>query len=304
MSYMAQGRKSTAGRRNKRDIQKSRPTAAAQKRQIHSTQRQVDAIKTKLREIREPCTWTMGFERVPLVAVTTSSPFVVPLTSGPTTNTGANAAVVNNAALTSCQWKYTMSPFPQNSPDNRSKAFLGSQYVDFSIESGTETATQRYTIYLVSLQPDTARETYNSTTSMSVLVRDQHYCCPDKSATSDPSMYGVYLNPRMFRIHKKFICQTQSTPDDSISSVARGVGNRNNQTNRFIFKTSYGNAKLVSPGDNNANSASPSMDLDQLTYRDINPHLKKFLIICTDDTNGNVLNSTLSLSSVISGSTA
>lgn len=301
---MAQGRRSSAGRRNKRDIKKSRPTAQAQKRQLLSVQRQVGQIKTKLREIREPCTWTMGFERAPLAYVTTTSPFIVPLTSGPTTQVGANAATVNNAALTSCQWKYTMSPFPQNSPDNRSKAFLGSQYVDFSIESGTETATQRYTVYLVSLQPDTARETYNSTTSMSVLTRDQHYCCPDQTSSSDPSMYGIYLNPRMFRIHKKFICQTQSTADDSISSVARGVGVRNNQTNRFIFKTSYGNAKLVSPGDNNSSSASPSMDLDQLTYRDINPHLKKFLVIATDDTNSNVLNATLSLSSIISGSTA
>ncbi len=295
---------SSAGRTNRRHIARKAPTAANQKKQIARNQAQITHIQRRLREIREPVTWTMGFERVTMAPnLPSRGPLVVPLTSGPTV-TGTKAAL-NNTGTTSCQWHYTMTPSIQNAPSNKSKCFLGTQYCDLSIESGTETATQRFTVYLVSLQPDSAQDVYNTTTSMTLLERDIHYCCPDKSGGTDPSFYGAYLNPRAFKIHKKYILHTQTTPSEALSTVARGVGVRNNQYNRLLIKFSYGNTKLQAVGDNApAGSAVAAASLEDIAYDDIDPHKKRFLVVFSDDTNADVNDATLSLSSIVTGSAA
>lgn len=296
--------KSNTGKKNRRHIKNRKPTANNQRKQILRNQNQITALKQKLKEIRQPVTWRMGFEHATLAPNNSArGPLIIPLTSGPS-NTGT-PALLNNSAQTSCAWKYTMTPSIQNAPQNKSKCFLGTQYVDLSIESGSEPATQRYTVYLVQLKDDTAQATYDDTISMGTMDRDIHYACPDVNGGTGPSFYGPYLNPRAFKILKKYILQTQSTADDAISSVARGVGVVNNQVCRLMMKFSYGNTKLKAIGDN-APSASPtaSADLDDISYSDIAPHKKRFIVVFTDDINEDVNSATVSLSSIITGHTA
>ena len=289
----------SAGKKNRRHIKGRRPTAQNQKKQILRNQNQITAIKRTLREHREPVTWQCGFVDATFNPV--QAPLIVPLTNGP--GTAGSPAVLNNTDLTPVDWTYTMSPALQNSPLNRSKCFLNTQYLDISIKSGSEARTQQYTAYIVSLQEATAQDTYNQTTNMTLLTRDQHYCCPNNSGVTTPSFYGAYLNPRAFKIHKKFVLMTQSTADEAISSVARNVtGVKTNQVNRIVTRLSYGNTKLMVAGENVAGATNDR--LDSLSYDDIAPDKKKFLVIFTDDTDEDAQHSRLTMSSIITGSCA
>lgn len=287
--------------KNRRRITRRRPTARNQRRQILSNQNQISAIQKTLRSNREAVTWHMGITNAPLAG---SYPLVVPLTSGPS-SAASTQATLNNTGNTNAGWSYTMTPAVYNSDMNRSKCFLYKQYVDFTISSGTEPKLQQFTIYLVSLQPDTAQSVYNDSTGMTQLVNGRDFIgTPPKAIGGDHTQYGVYLNPRSFKVHQKWTCNTQSIAAAAISSVARNTSNTTNQHNRFSCTVNYGGTTLAAPGDNVL--ALPQNDrLHDIEYADIPPHKKRFLLVFSDENeDADVNDSTLTLNSIISGATA
>lgn len=306
LNTMYNGRRfrSKRGRRtsvkNRRRITRSRPSARNQRRQILSNQNQIATIQKTLRETREQVSWRMGCINASLAG---GYPLVVPLTSGPGTNTGKTAQL-NNVGSTDVQWDCTMTGVLQNDMLNKSKCFLYKQYVDFVIESGTDATTQQYTIYLVSLRPDTAQLTYNETSNMTSLLPDRDFSVPPSDTTVGDFVHlGAYLNPRAYKIHHKWTCNTQSTADEGIASVARDSSNTTNQHNRFQCTVNYGGTTLASRGDTTSGSLDDT--IANIDYADIPPHKKRFLIVFSDsNTQDDVNHSLFSMNSIISGATA
>lgn len=284
----------TAAARNRRHIKNKRPTAQNQKKQILKNQNQIVAIKRQINVRREPVKWKCGFTN----AVMDSYPFVIPLTSGPT-SLASRQALLNNTAATNVGWSYTMSNSVQNSGSNRSKCFVHKQYVDLAIKSGTESALLSFTAFLVQLKPEVATETYTETTQMTVLENDKDYCSAP-SSTAD-SGYGAYVNSTRYKILKRIELETQSITDDSISSVGRttgnvGQGSRMNQLHRAQLRVNYGNTLIKAPAGQGDND-----DLDTVDYDDIKPESKRFIVIFSDNSFLDGQYPKVSMSSLVTG---
>lgn len=286
----------SAARRNRRHIQRKRPTAKNQKKQILKNQNQIVAIQRQIKHRREPVKWRCGFTFQTMDAY----PFVIPLTSGPT-SVLSQQALLNNTAAATCGWSYTMSNFPQSSGDNRSKCYVHKQYVDLAIHSGTESALLNYTAFLVQLKPEVATEVYSATGQMKTLVNDQDYCTAPGVAPN--TGYGAFMNSTRYKILGRVELETQSVVDNSISSVGRPTGNtgrgtRTNQIHRQQFRLNYGNTLLKAPAGQGTNA-----DLDDIKYDDISPAHKRFIVIFSNNSSIDGQYPKVSMSSLITGQT-
>ena len=287
---MPRRRKTTAAK-NKRRIRTRRPTARNQKKQIASTQNQIIAIKKHLNLGKERMRWHCGFHDVSI----TGYPLVIPLTSGPST---VNPAVMNTTLGTDVPWNVTMTPAPQNSSALRSKCVVNKQYVDLSISAGNETDLLQFTAFLVQLQPKVAQQTYDNTSSMSSLVRDDDFVTTNTVLGTD-SGYGAYLNNSKYKIIKRLEFETAGHPPTGYTgNPGTATGNTGRGTNswylkRTQFKVNYGSTLFKSSG----------LGESQLTlsYPEINPEQKRFIIIFSDNSITDLEDPTVSMSSLITG---
>ena len=83
----------------------------------------------------------------------TSYPFIIPLTSGPSTT--APAITSSGNAVT---WDVTMTSHPQDISSLRSKVVVNTQWIDLSVTGGNEASPLYMTGFVVQLQEKTARE--------------------------------------------------------------------------------------------------------------------------------------------------
>lgn len=286
--------RSTASK-NKRRINKSRPTANNQKKQILSLQNQTQHISQHLNLLKERCRWHMGFTGISM----TSYPLIIPLTSGPSPN---NPAVVNTVLGTSVPWGLTMTPAPQGIGTFRSKSVVNKQYIDLTVSAGNETSLLHMTAFVVQLQPKVASQTYTDTSSMSTMIRGTDYITPLDSLGND-SGYGAYINNQRYKIIKRIEFETagalsSSFPDNLQPGASgdTGRGTRIMQVRRSQFKLNYGSTLFKSSG----NVATQQT----LEYADINPEQKRFIIIFSDNSLVDLEFPSISLSSLITGYTA
>lgn len=285
--------RSTASK-NKRRINKSRPTAHNQKKQILSLQNQTQHISQHLNLLKERCRWHMGFTGVAM----TSYPLIIPLTSGPSPN---NPAVVNTVIGTSVPWALTMTPAPQGIGTFRSKSVVNKQYVDLTVTAGNETALLHLTAFVVQLQPKVASQTYTDTSSMSTMTRGNDYITPLNAVGGD-SGYGAYINNQRYKIIKRVEFETAGFPPTGYSGQpGASTGNTGSGTNgwyckRSQMKINYGSTLFKSSG----NVATQQT----LEYADINPEQKRFIVIFSDNSLVDLEFPSISLSSLITGYTA
>lgn len=288
--HMTRKYKTTAGK-NKRRIRTRRPTARNQKKQIASTQNQIIAIKKHLNLEKERMRWHCGFHDVSI----TGYPLVIPLTSGPST---VSPAQMNTTLGTDVPWNVTMTPAPQNSSALRSKCVVNKQYVDLTISAGNESDLLQFTAFLVQLQPKVAQQTYDNTSSMSSLVRDEDFVTTNTVLGTD-SGYGAYLNNAKYKIIKRLEFETGGyAPSPGAAAGTTYTGNSGSGTNswylkRTQFKVNYGSTVFKSAGQGESQLT--------LSYPEINPEQKRFIVIFSDNSITDLENPTVSMSSLITG---
>lgn len=282
----------TVASKNKRRINKSRPTARNQKRQIASTQNQIIAIKQHLNLSKERMRWHCGFTDVAVTAY----PLIIPLTSGPS---AVNPATLNNIVALPVPWNVTMTSAPQNSTVLRSKVVVNKQYIDLTIKSATEPDPLQFTGFIVQLQPKVAMQTYTDTGGMTALTRNDDYITPLNSLSQD-SGYGAYINNARYRIIKRLEFETFGAPGGgsagggaagSTGNVGRGT--RTGLLHRAQAKLNYGSTVFKSSGEGESSTT--------LNYADINPEQKRFIVIFSDNSLVDLQYPTISMSSLITG---
>ena len=278
--------KSTAAK-NKRRISKSAPTARNQKKQIASAQNQIVAIKKHINLTKERMRWHCGFTDVNV----TSYPLIIPLTSGPKPLSPAN---MNTVIATPVPWNVTMTPNPQNLGTFRSKVVVNKQYIDLTVATGNENAVISFTAFIVQLQPKVAQQTYQETSQMSALTRDADFATP-LNALGQDSGYGAYLNNQRFRIIKRLEFETTGGASGGAagSTGNTGKGTRMGLLHRAQAKLNYGSTIFKSSG-NGATSQT-------LTYSEINPEQKRFIVLFSDNSLVDLEFPTVSMSSLITG---
>lgn len=288
---MPRPRKTTA-HKNKRRIRRQRPNARNQKRQIASTQNQIIAIKKHLNLSKERMRWHCGFHD----ATINSYPLIIPLTSGPST---VSPAQMNTTLGTDVPWNVTMTPVPQQGSNLRSKVIVNKQYVDLTITAGNESSVLQFTAFLVQLQPKTAQQTYESTSSMSSLTRNEDFITTNNILGVD-SGYGAYLNNDKFKIIKRIEFETGGRPLTDYSTIQAGNstgdtgrGTRSWYLRRAQMKVNYGSTLFKSAGNSDSSLT--------LEYKDINPEQKRFIIIFSDNGTADLESPTVSMSSLITG---
>lgn len=281
----------TAASKNKRRINKSRPTAHNQKKQIASAQNQIISIKQHLNLAKERMRWHCGF----VDATINTYPLIIPLTSGPS---AVAPAAMNNLTGTSVGWTTTMTPVPQNSSVLRSKAVVNKQYVDLSIKAGGEPDLLSFTAFLVQLQPEVAQQTYTDTSGMTSLSINDDYVCPVDSLGTDTG-YGAYVNNQKYRIIKRLEFETGGYPPTAGNAAGTtatgniGKGTQSWYIARTQFKVNYGSTLFKSSGQGETQST--------LQYADINPEQKRFILIFSDNSLLDLQFPTVSMSSLITG---
>ena len=287
---MTAKRKTTA-QKNKRRIQRQRPTARNQKRQIATTQNQIMAIQKHLKLQKQRIRWHCGFHN----ATINGYPLVIPLTSGPSE---ASPAQMNTVLGTPVPWKVVMTTVPEQGSNLRSKVVVNKQYVDLTITAGNEASLLQYTAFVVQLEPKTAQQTYKGTTNMSNLRRDEEFITTATDLGLD-SGYGAYLNNDKFKIIKRIEFETGgNSPSDSGPEATGSTGNHGRGTNswymkRAQLKINYGSTIFKSAGNSDSTTT--------LTYDNIDPETKRFIIIFSDNGTGDLESPTVSMSSLITG---
>lgn len=280
-------RKPSTATKNSRRIRKSRPTARNQKKQIASTQNQIVAIKQHLNLTKERMRWHCGFTDVSI----TSYPLIIPLTSGPK---NLSPAQMNTVIATPVPWNATMTPTPQNLGTLRNKVVVNKQYVDLTIGTGNENSVVQFTAFIVQLQPKVAQQTYQETSQMSSLTRNADYVTPLNSLGAD-SGYGAYINNQRYKIIKRLEFETLGGASGGAagSTGNTGKGTRTGILHRAQAKINYGSTIFKSSG-NNATSQT-------LTYSEINPEQKRFILLFSDNELVDLEFPTVSMSSLITG---
>ena len=171
-----------------------------------------------------------------------------------------------------------MTPEPQAINTLRSKVVVNQQFLDLSITGGTEPSPLYLTAFLVQLQPKCALQTYQDTSNMTTLAKDSDYCCPDTVVPGVASGYGAYLNASRFKIIKRMeFCTMGPTigwpgGPPGVSQDTQGLGAA---LKRSQHKLSYGQTVLKSTGS--------QADSQDLTYADIDPKHKRFIVIFSDN---------------------
>jgi len=283
---MARKRKTTATK-NKRRIRRARPTARNQRRQIASTQNQIIAIKKHINLTKQRMRWHCGFTDVAMTAY----PLIIPLTSGPSVTNPAN---MNTVVATPVPWNVTMTPAPQNSSVLRSKVVVNKQYIDLTVKSASENAPLSYTAFIVQLVDNSAQQTYDTTGSMSTLVRGEDYISP-LNALGQDSGYGAYINNARFRIIKRLEFETLGGASGGAagSTGNTGRGTRTGILHRAQAKLNYGSTLFKSTGDGDSSLT--------LQYEQLNPEQKRFIVIFSDNSLVDLEFPSVSMSSLITG---
>lgn len=225
-----------------------------------------------------------------------SYPFIIPLTSGPST---ANPASLNNIGGTTVPWNVVMTPQPQHASSLRSKVVVNKQYVDLTVTAGNEDSLLQFTAFLVQLQPKVAQQTYADTSSMSSMTRDADFATPSTSLGVD-SGYGPYINNQRYKILKRLefetggVAPSNSDPPQVGGSTGNvGRGTRSWYAMRTQFKVNYGSTVYKSSGDQE-NALT-------LEYSKINPEQKRFIVIFSDNGIGDLESPACSMSSLVTG---
>lgn len=263
---------------------KRRKGAAAQSKQIQTLARQVDNLKDANREQTIPTNWHCGYK-----SRTNSYPLIVPLTSGPRSGTGGTATT-NNTPGDLMNW-VKWGSFPGGAVNTqKGNLKLYSQYVDMILEPGGEIDLLNHVIFVVQLRDDgegMARQTYDRTNSMSTMTEDLDY-------TQNPDNEGsqVWLNPQLYRIHKRYEAMTAGNTNEPISSDT-GIIMQNHSAgyNRFGFKLNYGGRHLRATGR--------SAEVQSITYEDIPPEYKYFIVAFSDNSVIDLENPSLSVHATI-----
>lgn len=268
---------------------RSRPTARAQKRQILSNQNQIASLRRHVNLTKERIRWHCGVTDVGM----TSYPFIVPLTSGPSTS---NPATLNDVIGTLNPWQITMTAAPQTNDTIRSKVVVNTQWVDMMVTCGSETAVLNFTAFLVQLDPKNARQVYEETGSMQNLQRGRDFITPETTLSTD-SGYGAYLNTDRFKIIKRLEFETAGTTYTNASNY-EATGNTGSGTNswamkRCQFKVNYGNTMFKSTGDGSASST--------LAYSELPSPSKRFIVIFSNNSVVDLEYPKFTMSSLITG---
>jgi len=289
---MPNGRRNTkTSTKNRRRIVHGKPSARNQKKQILSNQNQIVSLQRHLNLGKERMRWHCGFHDVTM----SGYPLVIPLTSGPST---VSPAVMNTTLGTDVPWNVTMTPAPQNSSALRSKCIVNKQYVDLTITAGNETDMLQFTAFVVQLQPKAAQQTYDNTSSMSSLTYDDDFVTT-KTVLGTDSGYGAYLNNEKYKIIKRLEFETAGHPPTGYAGQpGASTGNTGHGTNgwyckRTQFKLNYGNTLFKSSGQGESQLT--------LSYPEINPAQKRFIIIFSDNSITDFENPSVSMSSLVTG---
>ena len=187
-----------------------------------------------------------------------------------------------------------MTPNPQNLGTFRSKVVVNKQYIDLTVATGNENAVISFTAFIVQLQPKVAQQTYQETSQMSALTRDADFATP-LNALGQDSGYGAYLNNQRFRIIKRLEFETTGGASGGAagSTGNTGKGTRMGLLHRAQAKLNYGSTIFKSSG-NGATSQT-------LTYSEINPEQKRFIVLFSDNSLVDLEFPTVSMSSLITG---
>jgi len=271
-------------RRNRKTVlsrAKRSSSATAQSTQIQTLARQVDTLKDASRERSIPTYYNTSYS-----SRTNAYPLVVPLSSGPSTSASAST---NNTPGDTMVWTKVFNYGGPSPNETRQNLKLYSQYVDVILEPGNEEDILVHTIFLVKLRNDEsqAMRTYNATTAMANLTVGEDF-------TTNQQRLGAqaWLNPERYEIHKRW--EMHTCGDEKVEPTPGAAGiiqNMSGAINRFGFKISYGGKHLRATGLNN--------EIHDVTYADIAPEDKYFLIAFSDNSTLDIENPLLSVSSVV-----
>lgn len=253
--------------------------ARAQSKQIQTLARQVDNLKDANREHSIPTYYSMSY-----ASRTDSYPLVVPLTSGP----APSGAETNNVPADDCSWTKVFN-YAQPLSATKQNLKLYSQYVDVILEPGNEEDMLIHTIFLVKLRDDEdrARRTYEQTNNMSQL-NDVN----DFTTNKDRSGAQAWLNPERYKIIKRWEMHTCGDEKVEPTPGASGIiQNMSGAINRFGFKINYSGRHLKITGLN--------AQISDITYEEITPESKYFLIAFSDNSRVDLENPKISVSSII-----
>lgn len=261
---------------------KTRKGASAQSKQIQTLARQVDNLKDHTKELSVPVNWTASYK-----SRTDAYPLIVPLTSGPRQG-AVGVAQTNNTPIDRMDWvKWGNYP---GGVVNYQKANLKmySQYVDVILEPGGEVDLLNHTIFVIQLHDKLdglARSTYIRTLGMTAMTENLDYTTNIQNSGSQ-----AWLNPDLYKIIKRYEFMTMGE-NDGTSHSANTVRNRSGGYNRFNFKLSYGGRHLKA-GETSAEIAS-------ITYDDIPPEYKYFIVAFSDNSTVDLENPSLSVCTTI-----
>lgn len=269
---------------------KKKTGAKAQSKQIQRLARQVDSVRESTREQTVPINYRCGYSSRSDPSVTQGAPLIIPLTSGPKSGT-TGTATTNNTPADLMNW-VKWGSFPGAAVNTQlGNLKLYSQYIDLIVSPGGEVDLLNHTLFLVQLRDDgagMARQTYIRTGSMSSLTLDLDY-------TDNPDNAGsqVWLNPLLYKIHKRIECFTAGNTNEPIASDTGIVmQNHSGGYNRYGMKISYGGRHL--------RATERSAEIQSITYNDIPPEYKYFIIAFSDNSPVDLENPLISVSSTIS----
>lgn len=262
---------------------KKKTGAKAQSKQIQRLARQVDGVKDRLQETSIQKNWHCGYS-----SRTNAYPLIVPLTSGPKSGT-TGTAVTNNDPEDIMNW-IAWGSFPGGAVNTeKGRIALYSQYVDMILTPGGETDVLCHTVFVVQLRDDKegmANQTYRRTSNMSSMTEDLDFC-----TTPDAGGAQAYLNPQLYRIHKRYEFITAGDISEPAANEGLLLTNRVAGNNRVQLKLNYGGRQLRTTGY--------SEEIQGIAYNDIPPEYKYFIIVFSDNSTIDLENPSFQVHSTI-----
>lgn len=270
---------------------KNKTGAKAQSKQISRLARQVDVLQDKARELSLPVNYRCGYSSRSDPSITQGKPLIIPLTSGPKSGS-AGTATTNNTPADLMNW-VKWGSFPGGAVNNQlGNIKMYSQYIDLIVQPGAELDLLNHTIFLVQLRDDgagMARQTYERTGSMSAMTEDLDYADNPDNAGSQ-----CWLNPLLYRIHKRiecFTCGKTEAPGAAEDAALASVRNHSGGYNRYGMKITYGGRHL--------RATERSAEIQSVTYEEIPPEYKYFIVAFSDNSTLDTDNPLISVSSTI-----
>lgn len=269
---------------------KKHTSAKAQSKQISSLARQVDVLKKTDKALSIPVHYHCGYESRTDVA--RGSPLIIPLTGGPKSGVYTGGPETNNTPVDNMNW-VKWGSFPGGAINNqKGNMRLYSQYVDLQLMPGAEVDFLNHTVFVVQLRNNDkglARQTYIRTTQMRGMSKDLDY-------TSNPDDEGnqVYLNPMLYKIHHRFSTITAGSLEEPISADTGTLlrsDAKNAGYNHWGFKLNYGGRALK--------ATERSAEVQSITYDDIPPEYKYFIVAFSTNSISDLENPLLAVHSTV-----